>query len=93
MNVVLVTMGTDGVSRATFLVQWRWPAKLLPACLEPSISVWTERRPDGSFFTLMMVPWDWTLGVEDGQRLQVDARGLQGRMHRGTSKRVSRWLR
>src|SRR5271155_2921970 len=23
-----------------------------------STSTWTERRPEGSFFTLMMVPWD-----------------------------------
>src|SRR5271166_1009050 len=25
-----------------------------------SISTWTERRPDASFFTLMMAPWDST---------------------------------
>src|SRR5262245_12831226 len=24
-----------------------------------STSIWTERRPDGSFFTLMLAPWDW----------------------------------
>src|SRR5271169_982589 len=24
-----------------------------------STSTWIERRPDGSFFTLMMAPWDW----------------------------------
>src|SRR5229473_5821718 len=24
-----------------------------------STSTWTERRPEGSFFTLIMAPWDW----------------------------------
>src|SRR5258708_3875428 len=24
-----------------------------------STSTWMERRPEGSFFTLMMTPWDW----------------------------------
>src|SRR6516225_8818867 len=29
-----------------------------------STSTWMERRPEGSFFTLMMVPWDWISAVE-----------------------------
>src|SRR5271163_268155 len=59
-----------------------------------STSTWTERRPEASFFTLMMAPWDGTFartlartwdrisGAEGAPRQSGDARGRRGRMHR-----------
>src|ERR1700738_3265953 len=32
--------------------------------LGTSTSTWTERRPEGSFFTLIMAPWDWISAAE-----------------------------
>ena len=54
-----------------------------------STSTWMERRPEASFFTLMMAPWDRVSAVGGAPRPPGDARGRRGRIHRGTSKRVS----
>src|SRR5262249_42981744 len=54
-----------------------------------STSTWTERRPEGSFFTLMTAPWDWLSAAEGAPRPPGDARGRRGRIHRDTSQRVS----
>src|SRR6202158_1960960 len=54
-----------------------------------STSTWTERRPEASFFTLMMAPWDPISAAEGAPPPPGDARGRQGRIHRDTSKRVS----
>jgi len=54
-----------------------------------STSTWTERRPEASFFTLMMAPWDRISAAEGAPRPPGDARGRRGRIHRGTSKPVS----
>src|SRR5439155_21843486 len=54
-----------------------------------STSTWMERRPEASFFTLMLVPWDRIFAAEGGPRPPGDARGHPGRIHRDTSKRVS----
>src|SRR5918993_3886885 len=43
-----------------------------------SISTWTERRPDTSFFTLMTAPWDWISAAVDAPRPPGDARGRRG---------------
>src|SRR5258708_1944220 len=40
-----------------------------------STSTWSERRPEGSFFTLMMAPWDWISAAEGAPRPPGDARG------------------
>src|SRR5271165_7585519 len=32
-----------------------------------STSTWTERRPEGSLFTLIMAPWDW-ISAAEGRR-------------------------
>ena len=49
----------------------------------------TERRPEASYLTLMMAPWDRMSAAEGGPRPPGDARGRRGRIHRGTSKPVS----
>src|SRR4249919_1657237 len=54
-----------------------------------STSTWTERRPEASFFTLMMAPWDRLSAAEGAPRPPDDARGRRGPTDRGTSKRVS----
>ena len=36
-----------------------------------SSSIWTERRPEGSFFTLMMAPWVWISGERVSFSLQL----------------------
>src|SRR5712671_4667290 len=54
-----------------------------------STSTWTERRPEASFFTLIMAPWVRIFAAEDGPRPPGDARGRRGRIHRDTSKPVS----
>src|SRR6202451_2539987 len=56
-----------------------------------STSTCTERRPDASFFTLiiMTAPWDQISAAEGAPRPPGDARGRRGRIHRGTSKPVS----
>src|SRR5215475_9306202 len=54
-----------------------------------STSTWMERSPEGSFFTLMMAPWDQLSAEEGAPRPPGDARGHRGRIHRDTSKRVS----
>src|SRR5580658_10439524 len=54
-----------------------------------STSTWTERRPEASFFTLMMAPWDRISGAEGAPRPPGDGPGRRGRIHRGTSKPVS----
>src|SRR5207247_6559854 len=56
-----------------------------------STSTWTERRPEASFFTLMMTPWDRISAAEGAPRPPGDARGRRGRIHRDISKRVLRW--
>src|ERR1700674_1833673 len=48
-----------------------------------STSTWTDRRPEGFFFTLMMAPWDWVSAAMDAPRPPGDARGRRGRIHRG----------
>src|SRR5271156_1933700 len=57
-----------------------------------STSTWTERRPEGSFFTLIMAPWDWISAAKGVPRPPGDALGRRVRIHRDTSKRASRWL-
>src|SRR6516162_6327291 len=52
-----------------------------------STSTWTERRPEISFFTLIMAPWDWILAAKGAPRPPDDARGRRRRIHRDTSKR------
>src|SRR5215468_2185943 len=47
-----------------------------------STSTWTERRPEGSFFTLMMAPWDRISAAEGAPRPPDDARGRPERIHR-----------
>src|ERR1700734_1483635 len=54
-----------------------------------STSTWTERRPDASFFTLMMAPWDGVSAAEGAPQLPDDARGRRARIHRDTLKPVS----
>src|ERR1700736_633995 len=39
-----------------------------------STSTWTERRPEGSFFTLIMAPWDWISAAEGAPRPPGGAR-------------------
>src|SRR5580704_11125354 len=39
-----------------------------------STSTWMDRRPEGSFFTLMMAPWDRISGVEGAPPPPGDAR-------------------
>src|SRR5437773_9880248 len=50
-----------------------------------STSTWMERRPEGSFFTLMMAPWDWISAVECAPRLLVSPEhtGERGTPSRG----------
>src|SRR5437773_1018415 len=43
-----------------------------------STSTWMERRPDGSFFTLMLSPWEWISAAEGAPRPPGDARGRHG---------------
>src|SRR5262249_39305921 len=52
-----------------------------------STSTWTERRPDASFFTLMMAPWVRIAEAAGAPPLPVDAHGRPGRLHRDTSTR------
>src|SRR5262249_39405668 len=40
-----------------------------------STSTWIERRPEASFFTLMLAPWDWISVAEGAPRPPGDARG------------------
>src|SRR5215469_10314913 len=47
-----------------------------------STSRWTERRPEGSFFTLMMAAWDRISVAEGAPRPPGDAHGRRGRIHR-----------
>src|SRR5438034_8876480 len=54
-----------------------------------STSTWMERRPEASFFTLMLAPWDWTSAAEGAPRPPGDALGRLGWIHRDISKRVS----
>src|SRR5271170_1265505 len=53
-----------------------------------STSTWTERRPDASFFTLMMAPWDGISAAKGAPRLPGDARGRRAQIHRDTLKPV-----
>src|SRR5262249_55000729 len=50
-----------------------------------STSIWTERRPEGSFFTLMMAPWKVFVEV-GGRRSPVGACGLRARIHRDSAQ-------
>src|SRR5262245_13636210 len=43
-----------------------------------STSTWMERRPEASFFTLMMAPWVRGSAAEGGPRPPGDARGRHG---------------
>src|SRR5437660_5664605 len=43
-----------------------------------STSTWMERRPEASFFTLMLSPWDRSSAAEGAQRPPGDARGRHG---------------
>src|SRR5262245_56253043 len=54
-----------------------------------STLVWTERRAEGFFFTLMTAPWARISGAEGGPGPLGDARGRRARIHRDTSPRVS----
>src|SRR5436190_502772 len=58
-----------------------------------STSTWTERRPEASFFTLMMAPWDRLSAAEGAPRPPGDARGRRGRIHRGRATEASGSLR
>src|SRR6202790_3262249 len=55
-------------------------------CVLPgtSTSTWTERRPEDSFFTLIMAPWDWISAAEDAPRPPVSLE------HRGKRNAVVR---
>src|SRR5215471_16916515 len=50
-----------------------------------STSAWTDRRPDASFFTLMITPWYMVLAAKGAPRPPGDARGRQGQTHRGSA--------
>src|SRR5262245_45969227 len=44
-----------------------------------STSTWIERRPDGSFFTLMMAPWNWIIAPGYARpALDTNSRPLSG---------------
>src|SRR6516164_8071355 len=45
-----------------------------------STSTWIERRPEASFFTLMLSPWDRISAAEGAPRPPGDARGRPGRI-------------
>src|SRR5438093_327822 len=47
-----------------------------------STSTWTERRPEASFFTLMMAPWIRIFAAKGGPRPPGDARGRWVQIHR-----------
>src|SRR5216683_8002397 len=49
-----------------------------------STSTWTERRPEGSFFTLIIAPWDWISAAEGAPRPPVSLE------HRGKRNAVAR---
>src|SRR5260370_27081556 len=49
-----------------------------------STSTWTERRPEGSFFTLIMAPWDWISAAEGAPRPPVSLE------HRGKRNAIAR---
>src|SRR5947208_6416727 len=52
-------------------------------CVLPgtSISTWTERRPEATFFTLMTAPWDRIAAAAGAPRPPGDARGRRGQIH------------
>src|SRR6516165_4752970 len=52
-----------------------------------STSTWTERRPEASFFTLMLAPWDRISAAKGAPRPPGDARGRRpGQVQRFVSR-------
>src|SRR5215472_7353619 len=50
-----------------------------------STSTWTERRPEGSFFTLMMAPWKMFVTV-GARQSPVGACVRRAQIHRGSAQ-------
>src|SRR6516164_5958780 len=53
-----------------------------------SISTWIEWRPDGSFFTLMMSPWDW-ISAAEGSAFRARVRSHTGSNPRTTPQKIA----